>query len=142
MSDEQHEHPDALPVFVAPGDDDLQQEDTHPAVWPAVAVSVEGIARVRSLPSRRLTLNNVVVPAGGEPVQIVGRMDQRQSLTLFASVGAVYLFTDKPAAGSTAGFPLPESAAFSAEYTGPVWAVNNAASAAATVGYAFTAVEE
>lgn len=129
------------PVIVETGDDDLSQTDTHPGRYPAIPVTVEGITRVRSLPARRLTLNNVIVPAGGVE-RIVGRQDQRQSLTLFAVDEPVYLFTERPAnEDSTAGFPLPAGAQLSLDYNGEIFA-GNTGSDPATIGYAFTTVEE
>lgn len=143
MTERAHIHQDTgLPVEVDQGDDDLAQTDTHPAVWPAVAVSVEGIARVRSLPARRMQLGTQFVPPGGVPQLLLGRYDQRQTVCIFAVDQAVVLFVEQPATGSTSGFTLPAGASLAVDYCGPVYVLNNSAATPATVSYYFTFAEE
>lgn len=127
-------------IVVDQGDNDGDQSDTHPTRYPSIPVSVEGIARVRQLPARRAIFGTVTVPDDGIPVRILGRMDQRTSVTMVPDA-ELQLFGEETAAGSTAGFRWRADFALSLDYTGELWAVNNG-SDPASVSVAQILVEE
>lgn len=103
--------------------DELQQRDIADNLEtlhvPPARVVVEGITRIRALPSRRMVNGNLTVVNNGTPVRVVGRSDQRESILISAYGAGLYI--GNSADIGTSGSYLPNGMSRSYTYTGSIW---------------------
>lgn len=115
--------------------DELQQRDIPDNVEsfhvPAARVVVEGITRVRVLPTRRMINGNMAVTNNGTPVRVVGRSDQRESIAISTYGAGVYV--GNAADIGTSGSYLPSGMTRSYTYNGPIWVTCAASEVASTL---------
>lgn len=85
----------------------------------AAAVSVQGIANVRNVPSMAAAANKIAVVTSSA-TRVVGKTAQRRAITICADVDG-YLCVDESSAQAASGMPLPADTPVTLQSAAEIW---------------------